>query len=206
MTNNGEPKTLLTFIGHASVKITAKDGTVLYIDPSFPEYDYKNNPADIILVTHEHDDHLPNPKLKLKDGGLKFTNREALRKGLYGTAECGSFKIEAVPAANSNHGIDCCVGYIVTVDGISLYHAGDTSKLASMAELKDRNLDYAMFPIDGIYNMDAVEAAECAEIIGAKVNIPMHEFDKEGEPRKSDKFNPEGRLVLEYGETIVLGE
>ena len=87
MTNNGEPKTLLTFIGHASVKITAKDGTVLYIDPSYPEYDYKNNPADIILVTHEHDDHLPNPKLKLKDGGLKFTNREALRKGLYGTAE-----------------------------------------------------------------------------------------------------------------------
>lgn len=78
--------------------------------------------------------------------------------------------------------------------------------LDSMAELKDKEIDYALYPIDGEFNMDATEATEVANLVGAKHNIPIHEFDKDGQPKKSEKFLPEGRLVLEYGETIELSK
>lgn len=196
-------KPTLTYIGHASVKIVAKDGSVLYIDPNYYKGDYSDE-ADYILVTHGHDDHKPYYKLKLKPNGKQITNANALHNGVYKTYDFGSFKVEAVAAGgNPNHDVRFCVGYIVTVDGISVYHAGDTSKIEQMKALKERNIDYALYPIDGIYNMDAVEATEVASLVGAKHNIPIHEFDQGGS-KKSDKFTPKGRLVLEYGETISL--
>ena len=125
-------------------------------------------------------------------------------KGEYKKYEIGPFKIEAVAAGgNPNHDVRYCVGYLVSVDGFTIYHAGDTSKIEQMKDLSSRNIDYAMYPIDGIFNMDAVEATEVAKLVGAKNNIPIHEFDSEGS-KKSDNFKPEGRLVLEYGQTIEL--
>lgn len=205
-----EGKTTLTYIGHSAVKIVSKAGQVIYIDPQYTNYDYSDD-ADFILVTHGHDDHKPYYKLKLKEGGIKATNAEALHDGIYESLETDGIKIEAVPAGgNDNHDVKYCVGYIVTVDGIQIYHAGDTSKLDTMGELASRNIDYAFYPIDGVYNMDAVEATEVANLVGAKYNIPFHEMDNHDvDPdaqRKSDNFNPEGRLIMEYGETIVIGE
>ena len=196
-------KTTLTYIGHASVKIVAQDGSVLYIDPNYYKGDYTDL-ADVILVTHQHDDHKPYYKVKLKEGGKQIENRDALVKGEYKKYEIGPFKIEAVAAGgNPNHDVRYCVGYLVSVDGFTIYHAGDTSKIEQMKELSSRNIDYAMYPIDGIFNMDAVEATEVAKLVGAKNNIPIHEFDSEGS-KKSDNFTPKGRLVLEYGQTIEL--
>ncbi|MBO7639014.1 MAG: MBL fold metallo-hydrolase [Treponema sp.] len=193
--------TTLTYIGHASVKIVASDGSVLYIDPAYTPWDYANEPADYILVTHGHDDHKPSRSLKLKDGGQKIDNTQALQDGVYGTFELGPFKVEAVAAGNKNHDMRYCVGYLVTVDGITIYHAGDTSKIEQMNDLSSRHIDYAMYPIDGMYNMDAVEATEVANLVGACCNIPIHENDQDGS-KKSDKFTPKGRMVLEYGQTI----
>ena len=51
--------------------------------------------------------------------------------------------------------------------------------------------------------MDAVVATEVAKLVGARKNIPIHEFDSKGS-KKSDNFTPKGRLVLEYGQTIEL--
>ena len=196
-------KTTLTYIGHASVKIVAQDGSVLYIDPNYYKGDYTDL-ADVILVTHQHDDHKPYYKVKLKEGGKQIENRDALVKGEYKKYEIGPFKIEAVAAGgNPNHDVRYCVGYLVSVDGFTIYHAGDTSKIEQMKDLSSRNIDYAMYPIDGIFNMDAVEATEVAKLVGAKNNIPIHEFDSEGS-KKSDNFTPKGRLVLEYGQTIEL--
>ena len=196
-------KTTLTYIGHASVKIVAQDGSVLYIDPNYYKGDYTDL-ADVILVTHQHDDHKPYYKVKLKEGGKQIENRDALVKGEYKKYEIGPFKIEAVAAGgNPNHDVRYCVGYLVSVDGFTIYHAGDTSKIEQMKELSSRNIDYAMYPIDGIYNMDAVEATEVAKLVGARKNIPIHEFDSKGS-KKSDNFTPKGRLVLEYGQTIEL--
>ncbi|MBO4320140.1 MAG: MBL fold metallo-hydrolase [Treponema sp.] len=196
-------ETTLTYIGHASVKIVASDGTVLYIDPAYTPWDYANDPADYILVTHGHDDHKASRSLKLKDGGQKIDNIQALHDGIYETFNLGPFKVEAVAAGNQNHDVRYCVGYLVTVDGITIYHAGDTSKIEQMNDLSSRHIDYAMYPIDGMYNMDAVEATEVAELVGACCNIPIHEYDQEGS-KKSDKFTPKGRMVLEYGQTIKI--
>ncbi len=201
--SSAKAKTTLTYIGHASVKIVAQDGSVLYIDPNYSQGDYSDL-ADVILVTHQHDDHKPYYKVKLKEGGKQIDNFDALVKGEYKKYEIGPFKIEAVAAGgNPNHDVRYCVGYLVSVDGFTIYHAGDTSKIEQMKELSSRNIDYAMYPIDGIYNMDAVEATEVAKLVGARNNIPIHEFDKKGS-KKSDNFTPEGRLVLEYGQTIEL--
>lgn len=194
----------MTLIGHASVKFVAKDGTVLYIDPAYDKYDY-SDPADYILVTHGHEDHKPSRKLKLKEGGKKIDNFTALVKGEYKTFDLGPFHVEAVPAGgNDGHDVRYCVGYLVTIDGVTVYHAGDTSMIEQMKNLQSRHIDYAMYPIDGIFNMDAVEATEVANLVGAKKNIPIHKYNIEGQPKKEDKFTPEGRYLLEYGQTITL--
>jgi len=203
-------KTTLTYIGHATVKIVAKDGTVIYIDPAYKSSGAAaySDEADYVLVTHVHDDHIPCEFVKLKDGGQTITWKEALHDGIYETYDFGNVKIEAVKSGgNGNHRVEECVGYIVTVDGVSVYHAGDTSKNDWMSEIAEHHIDYAMYPIDGIYNMGATQATEAANMIGATHNIPIHEFDDVmSGKKKSDKFNPEGKLVLEYGETIIIGE
>ncbi len=190
----------LTYIGHASVKIKTKAGKVIYIDPEYSVYDY-SEPADFILVTHGHDDHKPCNKVIPADECITITHKEALIDGVYQTFDYDGIKIESVAAANSNHDIKFCVGYVVTVDGVSIYHAGDTSMIEQMKDLTARNLDYAMYPIDGLYNMDAKEATDVANLVAAKHNLPIHEFNNSGQ-HKEDNFNPQGRLVLAYGESL----
>lgn len=202
---NLEGKTTLTLIGHASVKITAQDGTTIFIDPQYYKWDYKSENADFILVTHGHDDHKPSNDLKLKDGGHLITYKEALHDGVYETYDYGNVKIEAVPAANENHDINYNVGYLVTVDGITFYHAADTSMIEQMKDLADREIDYAMYPIDGIYNMGPEEATECANLVSAKHNIPIHDLI-DTDNTKFDRFTPEGKLMIAYGETIEVNK
>ncbi|MDD6038471.1 MAG: MBL fold metallo-hydrolase [bacterium] len=193
----------LTFIGHAAVKIVAEDGSVLYVDPNYAMGDY-SDAADVVLVTHGHSDHRPIKSLPTKDNYEKITYQEALVDGEYKSFEVGPFVIQAVAAGgNENHDISECVGYLITVDGITVYHAGDTSKIDQMSELSDRKIDYAMYPIDGKYNMDAIEATEAANLVGATHNIPIHDYNS-GDERKQENFTPEGRLELAYGETITM--
>jgi L-ascorbate metabolism protein UlaG (beta-lactamase superfamily) len=188
----------LTFIGHASMKIKTAEGVVIYIDPYY-EGDYSEK-ADIILVTHEHSDH---NKIKLctqNEGCVVLRVKETINKDLtYNTFEYFGVKIEPVPAENKNHPIKSSTGFVLTFDGIVLYHAGDTSLIPQMADLAAKNIDYAFFPIDGRYNMDAAEAMECAAMVGAKHNTPIHFFSASPED-----FKPENVLHIAYGETITL--
>lgn len=203
-------KTTLTYIGHAAVKLVSKDGVVIYIDPAYQlTDDAYTDEADIVLVTHGHDDHIPCDKLVKKSDCQVITWREALHDGVYETYTIGdNITIEAVKSGgNGNHKMEECVGYVVTIDGVKVYHAGDTSKNDWMSEFAAMEIDYAMFPIDGIYNMGPSEATKAAALVGAKNNIPIHEYDDVmSGKKKSDKFNPEGKLVIEYGETIVIAE
>ncbi len=198
-------ETTLTFIGHASVKLKASDGTVIFIDPQQYSPSAYDDEADFILVTHGHGDHTPGSQVKLKDTGTQITWKEALIDGVYQTFEYGNVKIEAVKmGGNSNHAIGSGVGFIVTVDGISVYHAGDSSNHEELHYIAGYDIDYAMYPIDGVYNMGPEEATELADIIGAKHNIPIHASNTNMNIDKRDRFTPAGRLIIDDQETIVL--
>jgi L-ascorbate metabolism protein UlaG (beta-lactamase superfamily) len=117
----------MLFIGHASLRFTTNSGQVIYVDPYYGDsYGYA---ADILLVTHQHFDHNAVDKVTKKPDCLVVTEADALKDGKYGRFEKDGVSIQAVPAANKNHAADKCVGYILTMDGISVYCAGDTSKI-----------------------------------------------------------------------------
>ncbi len=188
----------ITLIGHASLKIKTSAGVVIYVDPYHPG-DYSEK-ADIILVSHEHSDHNKISLVAQNEGcrvlRVKDTNN---KDGTYNSFSIKGVLIEPVPAANRNHTIETTNGFIISFDGIKVYHASDTSKLPQMADLKVKEIDYAFFPIDGQYNMGPAEAAECAEMVGAKHNIPFHYFSAD-----VTKFKPVNLLSLPYGGTITV--
>ena len=195
--------TKLLYQGHGSYRITAQDGTVIYVDPYVGDgYDV---PADIILVTHQHSDHNNIALVTQKADCTLISNVEALAGGKHNSFTVGNIKIEAVTASNSNHDPKECVGYLITVDGILIYAAGDTSKTDEMATYAAKKIDYALLPCDGVYNMGLEEAAECAELIGAKHNIPIHMIPGSLFDRSlAEQFNAPNRLIVEPGQEITL--
>ncbi len=91
------------------------------------------------------------------------------------------------------------------MDGKKIYAAGDTSKFDRMREFRLFHIDLALFPTDGIFNMGPEEAAECAELCGAKQAIPIHTKPGSLYSRKvAERFDFPGRILLEPGETITV--
>lgn len=194
----------LLYQGHGSYRITTSEGIVIYIDPFAGEgYDVE---ADLILVTHEHNDHNHVELPKKKDTTIIIRQNTLKRGTIYNKTHVYGVEIEAVQAYNKNHDKSCCVGYVLRFDGIVLYAAGDTSLTDDMQnKLPLYDIDYALLPIDGIYNMDEVEASKCADYIKAKHTIPIH--TKPGELfslEKANNFKHDSRLIIKPGQTIDL--
>ncbi len=204
--SNGEGNKIINSIlyqGHASMRIITPEGKVIYIDPSYGNEGY-DVPADLILITHSHDDHNKPELIKTQNPGcMKITNLEALADGEYKTFEFDFVTIEPVAAGgNPNHNVNICVGYVLTLtNGKTIYISGDTSKLEQMEELSERALDYAFFCCDGVYNMDAKEASECADLVKAAHNIPYHMFE---ETEKAENFEADGRIILSAGDVLPI--
>ena len=175
------------WLGHATVKI---DGAlVIYIDPF--KIENKPHAADLILVTHAHSDHFSAEDIKKvvkADGSTEIVctvdvveNVSAdLVASVHGVTPESALvvkgvTIECVPAYNIGKKFhpkaNGWVGYIVNVDGVRVYHAGDTDRIPEMKEIET---DIAFLPIGGKYTMDAAEAAEAAGDIEPKLAIPMH--------------------------------
>ena len=193
----------LLYQGHGSYRITGEKGSVIYVDPFAGEgYDC---PADWVLVSHEHPDHNRLDLLTMKENTRVLRAADLLENDVYGRVEAEGIRVQAVPAYNKNHDRNVCVGFILTVDGVSIYCAGDTSKTDFMAEMAALKLDYALLPMDGKYNMNVAEAMECAALIGARHTIPVHMapgalFD----PAVAASFQAEGQLIVSPGEEIDL--
>ncbi len=193
----------LYYQGHASFRLTSNKGVVVYVDP-FAGDGYTKD-ADLILVTHQHEDHNRVDLVPKKAKCKIITDREALTSGIYNTFRTRGIFVRAVPATNEFHDPRECVGYLITMDGVKIYAAGDTSETDAMGEMIWQKLDYALLPIDGIHNMDAVNASICAARIGAHRTIPIH--TKTGElfdEAVARKFDVPGRLILRPGDEIEL--
>lgn len=196
----------LLYQGHGSLRIVTAEGKVIYIDPYVGEgYDL---PADLILITHGHQDHNNVDVIKQRNDDCRvITWKEALVKGDYKTFDFGYATVEAVQAGNNrNHDIRECVGWLITLSGgVSVYASGDTSTTEQMEELAGRDIHYAFFCCDGIYNMDMEEAVTCAKLVNARNSIPYHMkpgslYDK----RLAETFDAPNRLLIEAGEEITL--
>ena len=196
----------LLYQGHGSLRIVTGEGKVIYIDPYAGDgYDL---PADLILITHAHQDHTAVNLIKNRTEDCRIiTWKEALVNGEYKTFDLRYATVEAVQAGNNkNHNIRECVGWLITLPGdILVYATGDTSTTDQMKELADRNIDYAFFVCDGIYNMGTEEAAACARLVNAKHSIPYHMAPgKLFDQSRAEAFDVPGRLIVPVGEEIDL--
>ncbi|MBO7663875.1 MAG: MBL fold metallo-hydrolase [Clostridia bacterium] len=196
----------LLYQGHGSLRIVTSEGKVIYIDPYAGEgYDL---PADLILVSHGHQDHNKVDLIQNRSENCQIIyNTDALVNGEYKTYDLGYATVEAVQAGNNrNHDINVCVGWLITLSGgVSIYATGDTSTTEQMAELAERDIHYAFFVCDGRYNMDMDEAIACAKTVKAQHSIPYHMapgslFDRE----RAELFDVPGRLIIPAGEEITL--
>jgi L-ascorbate metabolism protein UlaG (beta-lactamase superfamily) len=187
------------WFGNASVKI---DGSPykIYIDPVGLK---TTDEADIIFVTHSHGDHFsPSDINKIAtDKSIIILPSDCSYTGKYSQlikvkpgdeiTINGCVNVKAVAAYNvvktgyhpkSNN----WVGYVITMNGITIYHAGDTERIP---EMKDFTCDIAMLPLGQVYTMNSVaEAAEAAKDVQAKVAIPIHYPDNEGSLADAQTF------------------
>ncbi|HID86270.1 MAG TPA: MBL fold metallo-hydrolase [Anaerolineae bacterium] len=198
----------ITWLGHDGFKI--KDDKVIYIDP----YELEDGePADLILVTHDHYDHCsPQDIAKIQTEETEIVTIAACARKLRGrvhTVRPGDrltvqgIEIEAVPAYNINKRFHPKgaghVGFVVTVGGQRIYHAGDTDFIPEMREIE---ADIALLPVSGVYVMTAEEAAKAAEAIRPKVAVPMHHGSIVGSAQDARRFEelcPVEVQILEKG-------
>lgn len=180
----------ITINTHSSIRLETKEGKVIYVDP----YGFKAEPhdADLILVTHTHFDHFsPEDIARVRKPGTVFV-MPATSKGEFSKAgfanESATFlapneqamplpgiEIETVPAYNATKRFhpkeNGWLGYVVDVDGVRVYVAGDTDDLPENREI---DCDVALVPAGGTYTMDAREAAAFVNALKPAVAIPEH--------------------------------
>ncbi len=196
----------LLYQGHGSLRIITGEGKVIYVDPYAGDgYDL---PADLILVSHGHQDHNKVDLIQNRNEGCQVIyNTDALVDGVYKTYNLGYATVEAVQAGNNrNHDIRKCVGWLITLPGgISVYATGDTSTTDQMAELAERDIHYAFFVCDGKYNMDMDEAIACAKLVNARHSIPYHMAPGSLlNQERAELFDAPNRLIIPAGEEITL--
>ena len=177
---------------HASIRIEY-DGREIMIDPvsklGEKVINYSSMPkSDWILVTHEHFDHFDKDAIKVLSGDKTrlITNKRCAE--MYGSGEvmengdvmklADDFTIEAVPAYNTTEGREKFHpkgrdnGYILTIDGLRIYVAGDTEDIPEMAGIKD--IDITFLPCNQPYTMTPEQLVKAARTVKPKMLFPYH--------------------------------
>jgi L-ascorbate metabolism protein UlaG (beta-lactamase superfamily) len=190
------------WLGHDSFRL---DGTVtVYIDPwklpaGLPT-------AGLILVTHDHFDHLSLPDIQAIAGPdtvlvgpasvtAQVAGPETVTVAPGETTEVRGVGIEAVAAYNLDkfrapgqpyHPKEAgYVGYVVALDGVRYYHAGDTDAVPEMSGVQ---CDVALLPVGGTFTMTWDEAAAACDQLHATAAVPMHYGEVVGDARDAERF------------------
>lgn len=182
----------ITWLGHASVRIAGPSVTV-YIDPW--KISQKDR-ADIILLTHDHYDHYSESDIRaLSDAATRVVApmstplvTDLLAPGA--SLEVKGVNVRAVPAYNLHKAFhpraNGWVGYVVSLEGKSVYHPGDTDRIP---EMKGLAVDAVFVPVGGTYTMDAREAADMLGDVRASHAIPIHYGDIVGTRKDAEQFS-----------------
>lgn len=183
----------ITFLGHGSLRLTFA-GKEIYVDPYSRVADYSRlPPADIIFLTHEHQDHLDLRSLasirtaktlliltpactQLVAGGIVMQNGD--------TRTVDGLTVEALPAYNLVHKRENGEpfhpqgqgnGYLLTFGDKRVYIAGDTENIPEMKDL--RNIDCAFLPMNLPYTMTPEMVADAAKAFRPRILYPYHYGD-----------------------------
>jgi L-ascorbate metabolism protein UlaG (beta-lactamase superfamily) len=177
------------WLGHDSFVLEGSKTVI--IDPFQARGPFK---ADLILISHEHSDHLSEDDItrfanssttivapKICDEPLRAFKQDKRFVAPSSKLELKGVTIETVPAYNINKfrepgkvfhpKEDGRVGYVVTLDGVRFYHAGDSD---ATPEMKSLSVDVALVPVSGTYVMTPEEAAGAIKAMKVKVAVPMH--------------------------------
>ncbi len=206
----------IKWLGHASFKIESEGGFITYIDPwKIREKDS----ANLILITHSHYDHLSVDDVgKIQGKATKILvpkdGKEKLKGDVQGIGpgeivSIGNVRVRTIPAYNIGKSFhpkeNGWVGYILEIDNISIYHAGDTDFIPEMKDLKPY---VALLPIGGTYTMGVDDALKAADAISPHLVIPMHYGDIVGSEKDAERFASKCRFevkVLSKGEMLEVG-
>ncbi len=195
------------WLGHDSFVL--KGSKTVVIDPFKAKGGYT---ADVLLISHEHFDHLSEEDIekfagpattlvapRICEAPLRRFGQEKRFVTPGSRLELKGVTVEAIPAYNVNKFSEPGkvfhpkeegrVGYIVTLDGKRFYHAGDSD---ATPEMKAVEVDVALLPVSGTYVMTAEEAADAAKTMKAKVVVPMHIESIVGSRADAERFK---RLV-----------
>ncbi|ACT00702.1 metal-dependent hydrolase [Paenibacillus sp. JDR-2] len=191
----------IIFHGHSCVQITSGDNS-LVIDPFLRGNELAvTKPEDIkvnsVLLTHAHMDHIldAEPISRANNAPvvanvelatyMSWKGLETIGMNIGGTVDLGFAKAKMIQAFHSS-GITIAEeqriiyggmpgGYIITVDGKTILHAGDTALYGDMKMIGDRhNIDVSLIPIGDHFTMGPEDALQAAEWFGAKLTIPVH--------------------------------
>lgn len=187
-TKTGDLK--ITFIGHGTLMFEWNN-IVIHIDPVGRYADYSKLPkADLILITHQHGDHLDSLAITTirKDNTVLYCNAASHPKAKFGSVmengkyvEFRGIQIEAVPAYNivnkrengaPFHPKGEGNGYVITFADKKVYIAGDTENIPEMKELK--NIDVAFLPMNLPYTMTPQMVADAVYMFNPKILYPYH--------------------------------
>lgn len=183
------------WLGHASFKVLSDK--VIYFDPWKIKGEHEK--ADLILITHDHYDHCSEEDIrKLSKDSTQIVASVSCLGKIKGNVKyvkpgdkltVDGIQIEATYSYNINKSFHPKsannVGFIVSVDGKKIYHAGDTDFTPEMKNIK---CDIALLPVSGTYVMTADEAVRAAELINPEIVIPMHYGSIVGSRKDAENF------------------
>lgn len=184
----------LTYLGHSAFLLDTNNFLALFdpflVQGKIPQNDLRK--INAVFVTHGHSDHFGDTlEIAKNSEATVYTDMELAtwlsRKGVravglqFGVANFDFGQIRITSAKHSNsfcldptlHCGEAC-GFVLTIGGKKIYHAGDTSLMMDMQLLKDEKIDVACLPIGGYYTMNANDAVRATSFIAPKIVVPMH--------------------------------